>query len=208
MASVSWETNWGRGELSVGIFCGHNGKKSLDTRTPHCPLFPHPQTWALEAFLSPVKQGEAFPGCSGGEKSCDPGSQLMVQIRRFWDVSDMAPAQRVLAHEKTNPLQPSPCPTQSCLNSNPSLMIKRLIRCCFLHVTRVQEIILKIVRYWWVPSIFAFYNCFSKELSRQDFTDEALVTYPVTWGKRQNINKVHLSSLSRSFTLSLFITHL
>lgn len=155
-----------------------------------------------------MKRGQAFPGCSWHAKSCDPGSQLRMQIRFFWDVSDMTPVQQVLAHEKTHPLQPSPCHTQSYLNSNPSLMRKRLIRCCFLHVTRVQEIILKIVRYWCVLSIFAFYNCFSKALSRQDFPDGAVVTYPVTWGKGQNINKVLLSSLSRPFTLSLFITHL
>lgn len=87
-------------------------------------------------------------------------------------------------------------------------MRKRLIWLCFLHVTRVQEIILKITRYWGVLSIFAFYNCFSKELGRRDFSDGAVVTYPVTWEKWQNINQVHPSSLSRSFTLSLFIAHL
>lgn len=87
-------------------------------------------------------------------------------------------------------------------------MRKRLIRLCFLYVTRVQEIILKIVRYWDVLSIFAFYNCFSKELGRRDFSDRAVVTYPVTWQKWQNINQIHSSSLSRSFTPSLFIVHL
>lgn len=87
-------------------------------------------------------------------------------------------------------------------------MRKRLIRLCFSHATRVQEIILKIVRYWGVLSIFAFYNCFFQVLGRQDFSDGAVVTYPVTWEKWQNINQVHPSSLSRSFTLSLFIAHL
>lgn len=33
-------------------------------------------------------------------------------------------------------------------------------------------------------------------------------TLPVTWEKQQNINQIHPTSLSRSFTLSLFIAHL
>lgn len=154
----------------------------------------------------------AFPGCSWQEKICDPGSQLRVQVRSFWAVSGLTPVQWILAHEKRASTSAffslSPCPTPSYLNSNPRLMRKGLIRLCFLHVTRVQEIILKIVRYWGILSIFAFYNCFAKELGRRDFSDGVVVTYPVTWEKRQNINQVHPSSLSRSFSLSLFIAHL
>lgn len=114
----------------------------------------------------------------------------------------------ILAHKKEHPLQLSPCPTSSYLNSNARLMRKRLIRLCFSHVTGVQEIILQIVRYWGVLSIFAFYNCFSKELGKWEFSVGAVVTHPVTWEKWQNINEVPPSSLSRSFTLSLFIAHL
>lgn len=86
-------------------------------------LIPPTPTWTLQAFLFPVKWGQAFPGCSWQERSCDPGSQLRVQVRSFWAVSVLTPVQWILANEKKAstsafslpyPIlfeQSSPCPT-------------------------------------------------------------------------------------------------
>lgn len=113
--SFHWETNWGTGELCTTVHWKGTGHQ--DT------LFPPTPTWALQAFLFPVKWGQAFPGCSWQERSCNPGSQLRVQVRSFWAVSGLTPVQWILAHEKkastsafSSPYpnlfeQSSPCPT-------------------------------------------------------------------------------------------------
>lgn len=110
VASFLWETNWGRGELRVGIFfCGHNDKKGLDTRTSHCLCFHIPKLELFKPFSSQWNEDRLSQDAA--DKSCDPGSQLRVQIRSFWGVSDMTSVKQVLLMKKTHPLQPSPCPT-------------------------------------------------------------------------------------------------
>lgn len=194
--SFHWETSWDTGELCMRFSWVHweegTGHQEISHPSPQLELFrPFSFQWNEKKFFHE-----------------EADSLLRVQVRIFWAVSGPILVPWIWAHTKEHPLQLSHCPTSSYFNSNARLMRKRLIRLCFSHITGVQEIILLIVRYWGVLSIFAFYNCFSKELGKWDFSVGAVITHPVTWEKWQNNNEVPPSSLSRLFTLSLFIAHL